>query len=111
MRSTFTGQRVNYIGPATLVVGEQKIAGRALMCGTLYVEIGATTSVAAASTQPGFRPSDISGSFTAGEAAALSAVKPGAAEIVWKNHGKEATLPISMTAVRDNSVKFVARIP
>jgi hypothetical protein len=111
MKSTFSGQRVNFLGPASLVVGEQKIAGKALMCGTLYVEIGATTSVAAASTQPGFRPSDISGSFTAGEAAALSAVKPGAAEIVWKNHGKEATLPISMTAVRDNSVKFVARIP
>jgi hypothetical protein len=111
MKSTFSGQRVNFLGPATLVVGEQKIAGKALMCGTLYVEIGATTSVATASTQPGFRPSDISGSFTAGEADALSAVKPGAAEIVWKNHGKEATLPISMTAVRDNSVKFVARIP
>jgi len=111
MKSTFSGQPVNFVGPATLVVGGQKIAGEALMCGTLYVEIGATTSLAAASTQPGFRPSDISGSFTAGEAEALSAVTPGAAEIVWKNHGKEATLPISMTAVRDNSVKFVARTP
>ena len=111
MKSTFSGQRVNFLGPASLVVGEQKIAGKALMCGTLYVEIGATTSVAAASTQPGFRPSDISGSFTAGEAAALSAVKPGAAEIVWKNHGKEATLPISVAKVVGDNAKFVARTP
>jgi hypothetical protein len=81
------------------------------MCGTLYVEIGATTSVAAASTQPGFRPSDISGSFTAGEAEALSAVKPGAAEIVWKNQGKETTLPISIAKVAGDSAKFVARTP
>ncbi len=111
MKSTFSGQRVNFLGPASLVVGEQKIAGKALMCGTLYVEIGATTSVAAASTQPGFRPSDISGTFTAGEAGALSAVKPGAAEIVWKNHGKEATLPIAVTRIGDNGVKFIARNP
>jgi hypothetical protein len=103
------GQRVNYIGPAALVVGEQKIAGKALMCGTLYVEIGAATSVAAASTQPGFRPSDISGTFTAGEAAALSRIKPGEAELVWKNNGKETTLPISVAAPRDDRVKFVAR--
>jgi hypothetical protein len=81
------------------------------MCGTLYVEIGATTSVAAASTQPGFRPSDISGSFTAGEAEALSGIKPGAAEIVWTNHGKEITLAIAMTEVRTSGIKFVARNP
>jgi hypothetical protein len=111
MRSTFTGQRVNYIGPATLVVGEQKIAGRALMCGTLYVEIGATTSLAAASTQPGFRPSDISGNFTAGEAEALSGIKPRAAEIVWMNNGKETTLPISIAKVAGDGAKFVARTP
>jgi hypothetical protein len=111
MRATFSGQRVNYIGPATLVVGEQKIAGRALLCGTLYVEIGATTSVAAASTQPGFRPSDISGNFTAGEAEALSAVQAGPAEIVWMNHGKEATLPISVAKVVGDNAKFVARTP
>jgi hypothetical protein len=109
MKPTFSGQRVNYLGPATLVAGRLKIAGKALMCGTLYVEIGAATSVAAASTQPGFRPSDISGTFTAGEAAALSGVKPGEAELVWKNNGKETTLPISVAAPRENSVKFVAR--
>ncbi len=109
MKPTFSGQRVNYIGPATLVVGEQKIAGKALMCGTLYVEIGAATSVAAASTQPGFRPSDISGTFTAGEAAALSGIKPGEAELVWKNNGKDATLPISVAAPRDDRAKFAAR--
>jgi hypothetical protein len=111
MRSTFSGQRVNFIGPATLVVGEQKIAGKALMCGTLYVEIGAPTSLAAASTQSGFRPSDISGSFTAGEAEAVSEIKPGAAEIVWMNNGKESTLPISVAKVVGDSAKFVARNP
>jgi hypothetical protein len=111
MRSTFSGQRVNYFGPATLVVGERKIAGRALMCGTLYVEIGATTSVAAASTQPGFRPSDISGNFTAGEAEALSGIKPGAAEIVWMNNGKEATLPISLANLAGDNAKFGVRTP
>jgi hypothetical protein len=111
MRSTFTGRRVNYIGPATLVIGEQKIAGKALMCGTLYVEIGATTSVAAASTQPGFRPSDISGNFTAGEPEALASTKTRAAEIVWVNQGKETTLPISLAKVVGDSAKFVARTP
>lgn len=109
MKPTFLGQRVNYLGPATLVAGKLKIAGKALMCGTLYVEVGAATSVAAASTQPGFRPSDLSGTFTAGEAAALSAIKPGEAELVWKNNGKETTLPISVAAPRENGVKFVAR--
>lgn len=109
MKPTFLGQRVNYIGPATLVVGQQKIAGKALMCGTLYVEIGAATSVAAASTQPGFRPSDISGTFTAGETAALAEIKPGPAELAWKNNGKDTMLPISVAAPRDDRVKFVAR--
>ncbi len=109
MKPTFLGQRVNYLGPATLVAGKLKIAGKALMCGTLYVEVGAATSVAAASTQPGFRPSDLSGTFTAGEAAALSTIKAGEAELVWKNNGKETTLPISVAAPRDNGVKFVAR--
>lgn len=109
MKPTFAGQRVNYIGPATLVVGEQKIAGKALMCGTLYVEIGASTTVAAASTQPGFRPSDISGAFAADEAAALCGIKPGRAELRWKNNGKDATLPISLAAPRDNRVEFTAR--
>jgi hypothetical protein len=111
MKPIFSGQRVNYLGPATLVIGKLKIAGKALLCGTLYVEIGAATSVAAASTQPGFRPSDVSGNFTASEAEALSAVTPGAAEIVWMNNGKETTLPISMTAVHDGSAKFAARTP
>lgn len=109
MKPTFSGQRVNYLGPATLVAGKLKIAGKALMCGTLYVETAAATSVAAASTQPGFRPSDLSGTFTAGEAAALSAIKSGEAELVWKNNGKETTLPISVATPRENSVKFVAR--
>jgi hypothetical protein len=111
MRSTFLGQPVNFIGPATLVVGKKNIAGKALMCGTLYVDIGATTSVAAASTQPGFRPSDISGNFTVGEADALSAVQAGPAEIAWKNQGKETTLPISISKVTGDSAKFVARTP
>jgi hypothetical protein len=109
MKPTFSGQRVNYLGPATLVAGKLKVAGKALMCGTLYVEIGAATSVAAASTQPGFRPSDLSGIFTAGEAAALSGIKTGEAELVWMNNGKETTLPISVAAPRENGVKFVAR--
>jgi hypothetical protein len=109
MKPTFSGQRVNYLGPATLVAGKLKITGKALMCGTLYVEIGAATSVAASSTQPGFRPSDLSGTFTAGEADALSAIKPGEAELVWKNNGKETTLPISVAAPHDDRAKFVAR--
>lgn len=79
------------------------------MCGTLYVEIGAATSVAAASTQPGFRPSDINGTFTAGTADALSGIKPGKAELAWSNNGKETTLPISVAAPRDDRVKFAAR--
>lgn len=107
----FVGQPINFIGPATLVVGKKKIAGKAVMCGTLYVEVAASASFAAASSSTSFRPSDISGSFTAGEADALSAVKTGPAEIVWKNNGKEATLPISMAAPRENSVKFAARTP
>ncbi len=111
MRTTFSGQPVNFIGPATLVVGKKKIAGKALMCGTLYVEVAAPASFTAASSSTTFRPSDISGSFTAGEADALSTVKTGPAEIVWKNQGKETTLPISMTAVRDSNVKFSARTP
>jgi hypothetical protein len=111
MKPTFVGQRVNYIGPATLVAGKSKIVGKALMCGTLYVEIGAATSVAAASTQPGFRPSDISGTFTAGEADALSGIKPGEAKLEWKNNGKETMLPISVAEPRDDRVRFVARTP
>jgi hypothetical protein len=111
MKSTFSGQPVNFVGPATLVVGGQKIAGEALMCGTLYIEVGTTAGFAPASSLPGFKPSDISGNFRASEAGALSTIKRGAAEIVWTNHGKEITLAIAMTAVRDNSVKFVARTP
>lgn len=79
------------------------------MCGTLYVEAGAATGFAAASSHPGFTPPDISGSFKASEAEALSAVKPGEAEIVWKNQGKETTIPIALIAVRGESVKFAAR--
>jgi len=108
MRSTFMGQPINFMGPATLVVGKKKIAGEALMCGTLYVEVGATGGFVAASSHAGFRPSDVSGSFRVGEATALSTIKTGAAEIVWKNHGKETTLPIAITEVRGNSAKFVA---
>lgn len=111
MRPIFSGQRVNYLGPATLVAGKLKIAGKALMCGTLYVEIGAATTVAAASTQPGFRPSDIRGAFTPGEAAALAGIQAGEAELVWRNNGKESTLPISVAAPRADRVTFVARKP
>lgn len=111
MRSTFLGQPVNFIGPATLAVGKKKIPGRAVMCGTLYVEVAGSAGFAAASSSTSFRPSDINGSFTAGDADALSAIKAGPAEIVWKNQGKETTLPISMSAVRDQSVKFAARNP
>jgi hypothetical protein len=108
MRSTFVGQPINFMGPATLVVGKKKIAGEALMCGTLYVEVGATAGFVTASSHAGFRPSDVNGSFRVGEATALSAIKAGAAEIVWKNRGKETTLPILVTEVRMSSIKFVA---
>jgi hypothetical protein len=111
MKSTFLGQRVNFLGPASLVVGEQRIAGKVLMCGTLYVEVGAATSVATASSLPGFKPSDISGSFTASEAGALSTLKAAVAEIVWKNQGKETTLPISISKVAGEGATFVARTP
>ena len=111
MKSTFSGQPVNFVGPATLVVGGQKIAGEALMCGTLYIEVGTTAGFAPASSLPGFKPSDISGNFRASEAGALSTIKRGAAEIVWNNHGKEATLPIAVTKIGDNGVKFIARNP
>ncbi|MDD4904452.1 MAG: hypothetical protein PHX77_08140, partial [Candidatus Bipolaricaulis sp.] len=85
MKSTFLSQRINFLGPASLIVGEQKIAGEALMCGTLYVEVGAAAGFVAASSHAGFRPSDVNGSFRVGEATALSTIKTGAAEIVWKN--------------------------
>ena len=111
MKSVFSAQRVNYMGPATLTVGKKKVAGRAVMCGTLYVEVAGAAGFAAASSSTTFRPSDISGSFTAGEAGALSAIKTGEAEIAWKNQGKEATLPIAVTEVRETSVEFVARNP
>ena len=109
MKPTFLTQRINFLGSASLIVGEQKIAGEALMCGTLYVEVGQTAGFASASSHPGFRPSDISGSFKAGDAEVLSAIKTGAAQILWNNHGKETTLAIAMTEVRGNNVKFVAR--
>ncbi len=99
------------MGPATLAIGKKKIAGRAVMCGTLYVEAAGAASFAAASSSTTFRPSDISGSFTAGEAGALSGLKPGEAELKWKNSGKETTLPISVAAPRENGVKFAARNP
>jgi hypothetical protein len=111
MKSVFSAQRVNFIGPATLVVGKLKIVGKAVMCGTLYVEVAASANFAAASSSTSFRPSDISGSFTAGEEGALAAVKKGEAEIVWKNQGKEATLALTVTEVHEASVKFVARNP
>ena len=99
------------MGPATLILGKKKVAGRAVMCGTLYVEVAGTAGFAPASSSTSFRPSDISGTFTAGEAAALSEIKPGEAELTWKNNGKDATLPISVAAPRDNGIRFVARNP
>jgi hypothetical protein len=111
MKSTFVGQRINFLGPVTLVVGKRTIAGEALMCGTLYVEVAASASFSAVSASTAFRPSDISGNFTPGDPKALSAIKSGEAEIVWKNRGKETTLPVSVTEVRMTSVKFVARNP
>ncbi len=111
MKSTFVGQRVNFLGPVTLIVGKKKIAGEAMMCGTLYVEVPASGGFSAVSSSTAFRPSDISGNFTPGDPKALTAIKSGEAEIVWKNRGKETTLPISVTEVRMSSIKFVARKP
>ncbi|MDD5263773.1 MAG: hypothetical protein PHU43_02955 [Candidatus Bipolaricaulis sp.] len=111
MKSTFVGQRVNFLGPVTLIVGKKKIAGEAMMCGTLYVEVAASTGFSAVSSSTAFRPSDISGNFTPTDPKALTAIKSGEAEVVWKNRGKETTLPISVTEVRIASIKFVARKP
>jgi hypothetical protein len=108
MKSTFVGQRVNFLGPVTLIVGKKKIAGEAMMCGTLYVEVAASTGFSAVSSSTAFRPSDISGNFTPTDPKALTAIKSGEAEVVWKNRGKETTLPILVTEVRMSSIKFVA---
>ncbi|MEN6369755.1 MAG: hypothetical protein ABFD77_08675 [Thermotogota bacterium] len=111
MTSIFAGQPVNFMGPATLIVGKKKLAGKALMCGTLYVEVPASAGFAPVSSSTKFRPSDIRGTFTPDKAEAMATIKSGAAEIVWKNHGKETTLPISLVEVRMADVKFVARKP
>lgn len=94
-----------------MIVGKKKLAGKALMCGTLYVEVPASAGFAPVSSSTKFRPSDIRGTFTPDKAEAMATIKSGAAEILWKNHGKETTLSISLIEVRMADVKFVARKP
>jgi hypothetical protein len=99
-------ERVSYEGPAVLAIGEKRIPGVVTMTGVLHFVAGKKRFFGDQKPQRTLESSEVSGTFTPGTPEPISKSKSVEAAISWVHRGERITVPVRITEVAADGIKF-----